>query len=113
MSDNKQQRARKAPGGGLRTIKLLVAAGYYDWSEKVQNAIEDGWFEPEDLERCIETGKVAKVKKDVVGGSVGQKTYAILGSDCSGCRFYTAGKIVKAARGQEYFFITAHESKWR
>ena len=111
MSISRQPRARRAPPGGLPTIRLLVAADRYDWTEKVQIAIEEGWFQPEDLECCIAAGVVTKTKRDKAGISVGQKIYTILGPDCSGCMFYTAGKIIEDAEGQAYFFITARRSR--
>jgi hypothetical protein len=111
MSNKRQRRIGKNPAGGLRTIRNLVDADQYDWTEKVQMAMEGGWCEPEDLERCIATGHITKVTKDRLGESVGNKVYTILGKDRAGCEFYTAGKIMKGDDGLLYFFITAHPSK--
>jgi hypothetical protein len=88
-----------------------VAIGQYDWTEKVLKAIEDGRCTPEDLEHCIATGTVTKKNRDRLGNSVGNKVYTILGRDCAGCEFYTAGKIVKGSDGAIYFFVTARRSK--
>lgn len=110
---NKGQTRGKGPAGGLRSIRRLVSIGRYDWSQEVQCAIEDGEFEPEDLERCIATGTVTKTNKDALGDSIGQKVYTIIGVDCAGCSFYTAGKIIKGLDEQLYFFITAHPSTRR
>jgi hypothetical protein len=90
----------------------LVAANRYDWTQEVQAAIEDGLCEPEDLESCIETGRVTKTNRDRYGESLGNKVYTIVGRDRAGCEFYTAGKILKADDGALYFFVTAHRS-WR
>lgn len=110
MSNSRRPQSEDGPGG-LETIRLLVSQGRYEWTEKVQLAIEDGRFEPEDLEQCIATGTVTKKSKDRLGNSVGGRVYTILGSDRAGCEFYTAGKIVKGSDGALYFFITARRSK--
>jgi hypothetical protein len=88
-----------------------VSQQRYDWTEKVEAAIENGECQPEDLERCIATGVVTKTSKDRLGNSVGNKVYTILGTDCAGYEFYTAGKIVKDQDDTLYFFITARRSK--
>jgi hypothetical protein len=101
----------KKAHGGIALIRALVSSGAYDYTEKVREAIEEGSYCEEDLERCIETGKVWKRQKDEMQISVDFKKYTILGRDCSGTPFYCAGKIMKGEKGKLFLVITAHEQK--
>ena len=94
--------------GGLALIKKLVANFQYTWSGKVERALEDGYFSFKDIECCVASGKVHKIKKDRLKDSVGEKIYVIKGKDLSGYDFYTQGKIMRNEEGQIYFFISAH-----
>jgi len=47
--------------GGLSLIQNLVRQGRYDWSNKVDQLINAGWFDEEDLEECILTGIVRMI----------------------------------------------------
>lgn len=100
--------ARQA--GGLPLIQELVRQGNYDWSNHVQDQIEEGKFDPTDLEACIASGSVTKTERDRLRNSVGHKVYVIVGRDTRGRPFYTAGKIMRD-NGRLYFFITAHEAR--
>ena len=94
--------------GGLALIKRLVASGDHRYSEKVHEALEDYYFSPEDIECCICSGYVYKIKKDRHKNSIGNKVYIIKGKDSHGYDFYTQGKIMRGAQGKIYFLITAH-----
>jgi hypothetical protein len=107
MSIKRHRGVTKGPAGGLRTIRDMIAVGRYDWTEKLEDAIDDGRFQPEDLELCVATGVVTKTSKDRLKTSTGGKVYTIVGRDCTGCDFYTAGKIVCG----RYLFITARRLK--
>ncbi|MBM3239787.1 hypothetical protein FJZ31_26180 [Candidatus Poribacteria bacterium] len=52
--------------GGLSFIQNLVQQSRYDWSNKVDQLINAGWFDEEDLEECILTGVVQKTGKDTL-----------------------------------------------
>ncbi len=109
MSNNRQaRRPTTRPHGGIALIRQLVKSGDYDYTEKVRELIEDGWFCEEDIEKCIETGELSKKQKDEVGNSIDCKKYTILGRDCAGAHFYCAGKIMKGEEGKLFFIITAH-----
>ena len=83
--------------GGLRVIQRLVADGCYDYSQKVEDAMNAGQFDLEDLECCVATGKVFKTNRDKLRTSVGNKVYVIIGRDTRGRKFYVAGKITQVA----------------
>ncbi|HEX8139487.1 MAG TPA: hypothetical protein VF544_18145 [Pyrinomonadaceae bacterium] len=95
----------------LRIIKALVASRKYQYSAKVQNLIQEGYFDLEDMERCILSASVIqKVELDELGTSVDGYKYTIIGLDAEGLSFYTCGKLIRNEESQEfYFFITAHE----
>lgn len=96
----------------LEVIKNLVAAGDYHYSRKVHQFIEEGWYEKEDLERCIlYASTIRKIEEDEMGAAIDGYKYTILGRDTHGQRFYTCGKIVLSSDDQrQYFFITAHDA---
>ena len=49
----------------LEEIKLLIAQKSYRYSRKVQDAIEEGFFDLEDLENCIlSANEIHKKEKD-------------------------------------------------
>jgi len=103
---------RQGPkSGGIRHIRILVAGGRYELSEKVFGLLADGYFELEDIESSIRTGRVLKSQKDELAASVGCKKYVITGTDTCGYGFYTVGKIMKSSDGYYYFFITAHDQE--
>lgn len=97
----------------LRIIKALVASRQYQYSRKVQNLIQEGWFDLEDMERCILSAScIQKVEPDELGASVDGYKYTIIGLDTAGMSFYTCGKLIRDEDAQEfYFFITAHEQQ--
>lgn len=99
--------ARQA--GGLWLIQALVREDHYDWSQHVNERIEDGQFDQADLEACVASGSVTKTTRDRLRHAVGNKVYTIVGRDTRGQPFYTVGKIVRD-NGSIYFFITAHEA---
>ncbi len=97
----------------LRIIKALVCERRYQYSAKVQEFIELGEFELEDLERCILSAReIQKVEPDEMRVSVDGNKYTVLGLDTHGIAFYTCGKIIRVPDDEElYFFITAHEQQ--
>ena len=95
--------------GGLQLIQNLIRRGHYDWSKKIDQMMNEGWFDETDLEECILTGVVYKTENDPFKNSVGDKIYVIIGQDTHGKPFYTVGKILRSDEGTLYFFITAHE----
>ena|SRR5437660_7339879 len=99
------------PGKRLRIIKALVSSRQYQYSKKVQLFIEEGDFEPEDMEHCIlSAGVIEKVELDELGTAVDGCKYTIIGVDTQGVDFYTCGKLIRSPDSQTlYFFITAHE----
>ena len=100
-------------GKRLRIIKALIASRQYNYSKKVQLFIEEGDFQPEDMEHCILSADVIqKVEPDELRTAVDGCKYTILGVDTQGVAFYTCGKLIRNAESQTlYFFITAHEQQ--
>jgi hypothetical protein len=95
----------------LTTIQRLVAAGRYRYSSKVRALIEEGWFDEADLVCCVlSASRIHKKERDELRQSRGNLKYVIVGRDTHGRPFYTAGKILSGARGQLYFYITAHQA---
>ncbi|HVN96771.1 MAG TPA: hypothetical protein VMT62_10100 [Syntrophorhabdaceae bacterium] len=92
-------------------IRDLVLEGRYNYSQKIRESIEDGWYGEEDLEQCILTGCISKTERDELKTSVDGKKHVILGRDTCGCPFYTCGKAIKDEEGKLYFFITGHKTK--
>jgi hypothetical protein len=110
MSNNRRQhKPPKTPRGGIALIRQLVRLGDYDYTEKVCELMEEGWFCEEDIERCIDIGQVCKKQKDEMGNAVDGWKYTILGSDCAGAPFYCAGKIMRGEEGKLFLVITAHQ----
>jgi len=97
----------------LRIIKALISGGRYQYSAKVQEFIEEGAFELEDLERCILSARnIQKVEADELSTSIDGYKYTVIGVDTYGVCFYTCGKIIRADDEEKlYFFITAHEQQ--
>ena len=95
----------------LEEIKVLVAQGSYHYSKKVREAIEEGFFEEEDMVQCIlsATG-IHKKEKDELSQAVHGMKYVILGKDTHGQPFYTVGKVIQAPGGKLYFYISAHQA---
>lgn len=94
----------------LRIIQELVSSRQYQYSKKVQNFIQEGDFDLEDMERCILSATaIHKVEPDELGTAMDDCKYAIIGLDTQGVAFYTCGKLIRGAGVQKlYFFITAH-----
>lgn len=95
----------------LRIIKELVASRKYQYSTKVQNFIQEGYFDLEDIERCILSATaITKVEPDELETATDRCKYTIIGVDAEGVSFYTCGKLIRNEEAQQiYFFITAHE----
>ena len=92
-------------------IRALVDQGKYDYSDKVRDSIEEGFFEEEDLECCILTAvRVQKRETDELGQALDGHKYTIIGRDTHGRPFYTCGKILEGVSGQLYYYITAHQA---
>ena len=97
----------------LEDIKLLVAQRLYRYSEKVREAIEEGFFDEEDLVHCILSAtKIHKKEKDELGQAVHGMKYVILGRDTHGHPFYTVGKVIQGAGGKLYYYISAHQADY-
>ena len=95
----------------LREIQRLVEHGQYRYSRKVEELIEDGYFDEDDLEHCILSAqRIYKRERDELGNAIHGMKYVILGRDTHGRRLYTVGKMLRAQRGRLYFFITAHQA---
>ena len=97
----------------LRIIKELVSSRHYQYSAKIQKFIEEGFFDLEDIERCILSATaIQKVEPDELESAVDGCKYTILGLDTQGFSFYTCGKLIRNGEAQQlYFFITAHEQE--
>jgi len=96
----------------LDEIKQLILEQDYDYSYKVREFMENGWYCNEDLEECVLSAKAFhKIENDEMKTAVDGKKYVILGKDGCGQRFYTCGKVLKDGNGKFYFFITAHRAK--
>ena len=95
----------------LNDIQNLIVRKEYEVSEKVQDLLDQEFFEHRDLENCILTAnRIHKRERDEKGASVDGMKYVIIGFDTHGRRFYTVGKILKDYLGRLYFFITAHQA---
>jgi flavorubredoxin len=95
----------------LKEIKQLVALDQYRYSEKVREAIEEGFFEEEDLVHCILSAtRIHKKERDELKQAIHGMKYVILGRDTHGQPFYTVGKGVQGAKGKLYFYISAHQA---
>jgi hypothetical protein len=96
----------------LDEIRRLIIERNYDYSEKVREFMEAGWFCNEDLEECIlSAADFHKVENDELKTSIDGKKYVILGRDGCGRWFYTCGKVKRNEDGKFYFFITAHRAE--
>lgn len=97
----------------LDEIKRLVAEGSYHYGKKVREAIEEGFFDEEDLVHCIlsATG-IHKKEKDELKQAIHGMKYVILGRDTHGRPFYTVGKVVQGAEGKLYYYISAHQADY-
>jgi hypothetical protein len=95
----------------LREIQRLVDHGQYRYSQKVEDLMEDGAFDTDDLEYCILSApSIYKRERDELGNAIDGMKYVILGRDRSGRPFYTVGKMLRSHRGRVYFFLTAHQA---
>jgi hypothetical protein len=95
----------------LEEIKQLVARRRYQYSRKVRDFIEDGFFDEEDLVHCILSAtRIHKSERDELGQAIHGMKYVILGRDIHGRLFYTVGKGIQAPGGRLYFYITAHQA---
>lgn len=96
----------------LDEIKTLIIKRQYEVSQKVQELLEQEYFEKQDLENCILTAtRIHKKQRDERGTAVDGLKYVIIGLDTHGQRFYTTGKVIKDHLGSFYFFITAHQAE--
>ena len=97
----------------LQLIKSLVAGGAFQYSAKVQAALEQGCFELEDIETCVlNATSIEKTEIDERGSATDGSKHTILGTDTQGYPFYTCGKIIAdRSEARLYFFITAHEDE--
>ncbi len=97
----------------LREIKQLVAEQRYNYSGKIRESIEEGFFDEEDLLHCIlSASRIHKKERDELNQAVHGMKYIIIGRDTYGQEFYTVGKVMKGRQGRFYFYITAHQSEW-
>jgi len=95
----------------LEEIQRLVAQGRYQYSRKVRDFIEEGFFDVEDLVHSILSAtEVHKKERDELRQAVHEMKYVILGKDTHGQPFYTAGKVLQNPKGYFYFYITAHQA---
>jgi hypothetical protein len=95
----------------LEEIQQLVAQRRYQYSRKVRDFIEEGFFDEIDLVHCVLSAtRIHKRERDELGQAVHGMKYVILGRDTHGRPFYTVGKGIQGSRGQLYFYITAHQA---
>lgn len=95
----------------LEDIQRLVWRDQYHYSEKVRCLIEEGWFDEEDMMKCILSAtRIHRRQRDELRQAVDGLKYVILGQDTHGQPFYTAGKVMEGCSGQFYFYITAHQA---
>jgi len=95
----------------LKEIKKIVAEGSYDYSKKIRESIEEGFFDEKDLEHCIvSAAKVHKKERDELKQAIHGMKYVILGKDTHGQLFYTVGKVMDGPQGRLYYFITARQA---
>lgn len=95
----------------LKEIKKIVAEGSYDYSKKIRESIEEGFFDEKDLEHCIvSAANIHKKEKDEFKQAVHGMKYVILGKDTHGQLFYTVGKVMHGPQGRFYYFITARQA---
>ena len=95
----------------LTEIKQLIEHRKYDYSQKVRDNIEDGYFDLKDIEHCILSAtSIHKKERDELGQAVGGLKFVIIGKDTHGQLFYTAGKVLSSYNGQFYFYISAHQA---
>ena len=72
----------------LAEIKRLVAEERYQYSQKVQEFIEDGFFERDDLVCCIlPATSIKKTEKDELEQAIDGMKQTIFGKDTYGCPF--------------------------
>jgi hypothetical protein len=96
----------------LREIQRFIIERNYDYSEKVREFMEAGWFCIEDLEECILSAvDFDKIEDDELRTAVDGKKYSISGNDCFGRSFYACGKVKRDEDGNFYFFITGHPNE--
>lgn len=96
----------------LDEIKTLIIKRQYEVSQKVQELLEQEYFEKQDLENCILTAtRIHKKQRDERGAAVDGLKYVVIGLDTRGQQFYTTGKVIKDHLGRLYFFITAHQAE--
>ena len=95
----------------LDQIKSLILHDQVDYSQKVQEQLEEDLFAEQDLAHSILTAtRIYKRERDEKAQAADGYKYTILGKDTHGHPFYSAGKILKDHLGNYYFFITAHAS---
>lgn len=95
----------------LREIQRLVTQGQYLYSQKVEELIEEGFFDEADLVYCILSATtIYKKERDEMRRAVHHMKYTIQGRDTRGRLFYTVGKVMQSATYRYYFYITAHQA---
>lgn len=95
----------------LEEIQQLVARRQYQYSRKVLDFLEEGFFDEEDLVHCILSAtNIYKQERDERRQGVHGMKYTILGRDTHGRPFYTVGKVRQRDQGRFYFYITAHQA---
>ena len=96
----------------LEEIKQLVAEGRFQYSQKVRDFIEEGFFDETDLSHCtLSATRIHKQERDELRQAVHGMKYVIFGKDTHRQLFYTAGKVLqKNPKGRFYFYITAHQA---
>ena len=95
----------------LNQIKALIEAKHYETASHVDERIEAGEFDPEDMEQAILTAtRIHKTERDELSQSTDGKKYTIIGRSRAGNAFYTCGKVKADHLGRHYFFITAHQA---
>ena len=95
----------------LKQIKALIEATSYATSDHVDEGLDAGYFDLEDIEQAIlSAGRIHKRERDERRESVDGYKYTIIGRNRAGNAFYTCGKVKRDYQGRYYFLITAHKA---
>lgn len=93
----------------LTRIQTLIIRRAFRLSGHVDEGIDEGVFDLDDIEHCIMSAtRIYKTERDERGTALDGNKYTIMGRNRAGLLFYTCGKLRQDHLGHYYFFITAH-----
>jgi hypothetical protein len=93
----------------LEKIRRLIQSRDWIAGCHVQNYLDDGEFDENDIEVSICNGTITRVQRDELGEAIDGKKYIITGLDKYGLALETCGKIIEWTDGHQYFLITAYK----